>query len=83
MEGNLKERLIATLLKTILFFAFVHILLLVAYSIIAKKIEAVNIFNILNLNFFFLNIGYGAVSQVLSALVIVAVTLVIFLFFSE
>ncbi len=78
MEKNLKKRLKETLFATVLFFAFVHIAILVVYTAVSGKIETINIFNILNFNFFLPGIGYGLVSQLLSILLIFGVALTIF-----
>lgn len=78
-----KKRLVSSVRRTILFFAIVHIAILIIYAISNAKVEVLNIFNILNLNFFVGNIGYGMLSQVISILLVAGVFGIVFFFFSE
>jgi len=81
MSTRYKEKLKKSLYLTVLLFAFVHIAILVVYSIVWAKIETINIFNILDLNYVLPGIGIGFVSQILSVLVILAVLGIFYFFF--
>ncbi len=72
-----EKRFFRALFKTMLFFAFLHIILLVVLTIVNGQLSYVNVFQIVGLQYFFPGIDKGPVSFLLS----LAVIAVIYFFF--
>jgi len=78
-----KNRYQDALIKTILFSAVFHLVLLVIFSIKTKNIEVLNIFNIIGLGLFFEWLNKGTVLLIYSFIFIIFVYFLIFIFFSK
>ena len=78
-----KNRYLDALLKFILLTAIMHVVLLIIFSIVTLNVVPLNYFNILDLDSFFPNVIEGTLSQVLSVVVMVALYLAIFSFYTK
>lgn len=65
-----EKRFFRALFKTMLFFAFLHLILLTVLTIVNGQLSYVNVFQIVGLQYFFPGIEKGLVSFVLSLIVI-------------
>lgn len=74
-----EKRFFNALFKTMLFFAFLHIILLVVLTVIDGKLEYLNVFQIVGLQYFFPGIEKGIVSFCIS-LILVGI---VYLFFYQ
>ncbi len=72
-----KNTFIRSLLATFTTFAAIHVAILIILVIMTRKLEFLNVFYIVGLQYFIPNIDKGILSQLLSALI----TLGIYLFF--
>jgi predicted membrane protein len=83
MRSFSKNKYLDSLYKTILFFAFFHLILLLIFSIKTKNIEVLNIFNIIGLGLFFNNLNNGGFKLILSFVLIIVIYILIFIFSSK
>lgn len=61
-----EKRFFRALFKTMLFFAFLHLILLFVLFTLSFKLSYLNVFSIVGLDEFFPNINEGAVSFIVS-----------------
>lgn len=78
-----RNRYLDALLKLVLFSAITHIIILVYKSVSTLDPVIMNYFNILDLELFFQGIENGALSQVLSAVVMLGIYVTIFFLFTR
>jgi len=78
-----KNRYLDALLKLVLFSAITHMLILVYKSLSTTDSTVMNYFNILDLDLFFDGIEKGALSQVLSIVVMLGIYFAIFFLFTR
>jgi len=67
-----------TLFKTVLFFAFFHLILLAILSVLKQNFTYINVFNIIGISEFFPGVDKGIVSFILSILVVLIVYLLFY-----
>lgn len=65
-----EKRFFRAIFKTILFFSFFHLILLVVLAVVNSNFTFLNVFEIVGLQYFFPGIEKGAVSFLLSLVVI-------------
>lgn len=65
-----EKRLFRALFKTMLFFAFFHVILLIVLSVVNANLNYLNVFSIVGLQHFFPGIDQGIVSFIVSLAVI-------------
>jgi hypothetical protein len=65
-----EQRFFKALFKTVLFFAFFHLILLVVLAVVNARLTFLNVFEIVGLQHFFPGIENGALSFMVSLFVI-------------
>lgn len=65
-----EKRFFKALFKTVLFFAFFHLILLAVLTVLNGDLTFINVFEIVGLQYFFPGIENGAVSFIFSLIVI-------------
>ncbi|MDO8269769.1 MAG: hypothetical protein Q7T54_03810 [Candidatus Levybacteria bacterium] len=72
-----EKRFFRALFKTVLFYGFLHVILLSVLTIVTQKIEYLNVFFVVGINHYFPGIENGIISFVVSS-GIVLVTYLLF-----
>ena len=72
----MKTKYIKALKKTILFYAILHLIILLGYSVYTNNFKLLNLFNILDLELFFPNIPNGFMSDIFSVLILVIIYII-------
>lgn len=80
---EITERLLTALVRSILFLALAHFLILVAYFLVTFDLAALNIFKVLDLDLFFPYIARGSTSFLVSTVLLIVLYLIMFVFFSK
>lgn len=70
-----EKRIFKALFKTVLFFSFLHLTLLIVLTIVSGRIAYLNVFEITGLSHFFPGMENGLVSFIVSGAIILAVYL--------
>ncbi len=73
MKKEAIKQLIKILVKTVLFFALLHLSLLFLFSVIFQRLDLLNVFNIIGLNMLFPHIGEGLFSNIVSIITVILV----------
>jgi len=83
MKKILSKPYFQALVKTIIFLALAHLVILIIYFLRQKELERINIFRILDLNLFFPNLTQGNISLILSYLFLLIIYLIAYFLFTK